>query len=700
MRTRRFGSPMLLAAAAYLILIAAATAQTPPARPSRPVDLYGDPLPAGASARLGTTRFKYPGYRLVGLAFSADGATLIGAGEEQAIYFWDTADGRQLHQLSTAPLSIRGFALSPDGREIAVAGFWYEEAQQTMERQVWILDAETGQRIQTVQRADRSLDRHVMAFTPDCKLLLSLGTEGSLYVDEVTSGKEILRRQVPRDNTPSLALSPDGSTVAISTGPNTGKFLLWKWQGREEPKELAIVENPRRRYDGHLAFSPDGKQLAACLDRADFPIYIWDAETGNVRQRLRPPQPDEYAIGTVLFSPDGKSVLAPGWRRDSGRAVVVHSWNPISGDYQGKLSAPAGGQLAMSRDGRLVASTSDTRVRLWKWPSREEVLPNEATHAGNINRIAVAPGGEIVTASDDGTIRLWDAASSRQLRVLNHEKWIRDAAVSPDGSKLASSGLDNTVRLWDLATGSEIYRLPGHGRLGGVRAVGFSADGKSFVSFGDDFYLREWEVATGKARLEWKIRPNGVNVPDDGDRVDLFGGPRMDRAAVSPDGSLLALSSGKMFLFDCKTGKELHQIENPGSHVMALTFSPDSRYLLASAWAKPVETKLADGRTRFSTGNNNPITLWDTASGQEVNQIMLPDGGVGPVAFSASGKRFAVSAIRPAHQIWIFETATGQKLQTIAGVPCRAWSLCFGSDDKSIIACLADGTAVIWPVNQ
>jgi WD40 repeat protein len=699
MRTHRLGSPILIAAATYLVLIVPATAQTPPGRPSRPVDLYGDPLPPGASARLGTTRFKYPSHRLIGLAFSTDGGTLIGAGEEQAIYFWDTATGRQLHTLSTAPLRGGSFALSPDGRTMALAGTWYDEPQHKMESQVWILDPESGQRIQTIQRGERRVGRLAMAFRPDGKLLFSLGEDGNFCVEEVASGKQILRRQVPRDGSPTLALSPDGSTVAISTGSNTVKFLLWKWQDGEEPKELSLAEDRRQRFSGHVAFSPDGKQLVACVYRAESPIYIWDAETGDLRQRLRVPQPNSYALGTVLVSPDGKTVLAPGWRRDSGRSVVIHSWNLISGEYQGELSAPAGGLLAMSRDGRLLALTSGTSVRLWKWPSREEILPNDATHSGVINRIALAPAGDVVTGSDDGTVRIWDAASSRQLQVMRHEKWVRDAAVSPDGLKVASSSLDDTVRLWNMSTGREIYRLPGHGRVGGVRALGFSGDGNSLVSFGDDFNLRRWDVATANVIREQKLRPTGIKVPQGADPFAAES-RRLDRAAVSPDGSLLALSAGKLFLFDCKTCQELQQIENPGTQVMGLTFSPDSRYLLAGAWGKQVVTKLADGTERFSLDANNPVTLWDTASGKVVRQIILPEGGVGPVVFSASGHRFAVSALRPSHQILVFETATGKKLQSIAGVPCRAWSLCFGRGDRSIIAGLADGTAVIWSLAE
>jgi WD40 repeat protein len=666
-----------------------------PAEPAE-IDLYGDPLPKGASARLGTTRFRRDGDWGKGFALTPDGSLLI-AGSDRAIHCWDTTSGRLARKIDVSPMYIRGFALSCDGKQIAVAGFWHSEDQTRTERQVRILDVATGQLVRTLTRTDSDVDAHQMAFTPDGKLLVSLGTSGLLRIDELASGVEILQEKFARDNSPALALSPDGATIAVSTGANTGKFYLWKWQSGEPPQEVKVA-GTERTYGG-LAFSPDGRQLAASLDHAAHPIQIWEVATGKLLHRLALAEPKAYVHGLLVYASDGQTLAVPGYRSDSSSPAAIHFWNPQTGQYQGRMNT-AGSQLAMSADGRLLAVSSDCGARVWKWPSREEIAPNDQAHRGSVGRLATTRQGEVVTASDDGTIRVWDPITQRQRLLLQHDKWVRDIAVSPDGTHLASSALDDSVRLWDLASGRQIYRLPGHGRMGGTRAVAFAPDGQSFGSFGDDCYLRMWDVRTGKALLEHKLRPTGVKVPDEDGERDERSFFHIDQARFSPDASLFLLSLGKHFVFRPETGRELLAIENRGSHVTALAVSPDNRYLLGSAWGKGQEIKMADGRTLYTTEKNNPITLWNLASGEVVREILLPKGGAGPVAFSPDGRRFAVSSMTPTDRLTIYRTDTGAELQAIEGVPGRTWSLCFTQDGRSLVSGQSDSTALVWKLDD
>src|SRR5262249_52080715 len=93
-----------------------------PAAPDRPrTDQAGDPLPPGATLRLGTGRFRHAGWQKA-LAFMPDGKTLLTKSESNSLRFWETATGKLLGEVETDDFMFRGFALSVDGKRFASVG--------------------------------------------------------------------------------------------------------------------------------------------------------------------------------------------------------------------------------------------------------------------------------------------------------------------------------------------------------------------------------------------------------------------------------------------------------------------------------------------------------------------------------------------------------------------------------------------------
>ena len=109
-------------------------------------------------------------------------------------------------------------------------------------------------------------------------------------------------------------------------------------------------------------------------------------------------------------------------------------------------------------------------MHVWNTQNGQEVAAGAVGHHGEIpQRSRQRRGGRIATAGDDHTVRIWDAATGKELRRFEHGNWVRALAFSSDGRLVASSSLDDTVRLWDVDRGKEVFKLPGHGRLGGWR---------------------------------------------------------------------------------------------------------------------------------------------------------------------------------------------------------------------------------------
>jgi len=89
------------------------------------LDYYGDPLPPGALARLGSIQLRSQNYHS-SLAYSPDGKTLIAVGyADLKAYFWDVATGRQI---KATKCPVWADALTQDGR---VGANWRPSAHPT-----------------------------------------------------------------------------------------------------------------------------------------------------------------------------------------------------------------------------------------------------------------------------------------------------------------------------------------------------------------------------------------------------------------------------------------------------------------------------------------------------------------------------------------------------------------------------------------
>lgn len=652
-------------------------------------DRYGDALPAGTLARLGTVRYRFGE---VTIAFLPDNKTVVSLMGSHAISFWEARTGRLLREIDTSPLTLgdRAYAVSRDAKRLAVGGSLRDDTWgwRTVVR---AYDTASGKELRTFVREPRD-GVHALALSHDGELLFSLGREGNLRIEEVATGAELLRQKVPGDIMASLALSPDGSTLAVACGPNSRKLLVWKWQTNKEPRELKTAD----RVGETLAFSPDGKLLAETSDYSPT-VFLWDVAGGRVAHKLESPGHQPYRHYSLVFSPDGKMVAAAGSTNDRRS---VHLWEPVTGKFLRRLDVGSG-RLAFSPDGTLLAAGS----RVWEFAAGKELSANDEAHRGAVERIVTARDNLVVTASEDHTIRIWDAATGKQRLQLAHDSmigWIRALALSPDGSQLVSSSMrDDRVYLWDALTGNRIYRLAGHGRLGNIAADAvFMPDGKSFLTWGAaDMYLRQWDVRTGKALLEHAIRPTGVRIADEDTEPfqrDMFFdlGP----GCLTPDGKHFILEAiGNFFVFDTATGKEMRKFPSESGSVTRLTVSPDSKLLLASAWGKQVQKKLPDGRTMFST-QNHLVTWWDLATGKRRGEFVLAEAQTAPVAFSPDGKSFAVASSRPDHCIRLVELATGRELRKFTGFRGRVSSLAFMPDGKRLVAGMQDTTALVWDV--
>lgn len=653
----------------------------PPSKPDgaepHATDRFGDPLPPGAVARMGTHRLRHPGV-VEAVTFSSDSAILVAAGEDQTIRLWDRATGKEIRQLTGHRGPVTAVALSPDGKTLASA---------SRDQTLILWEMATGKELGRC--AGHQGEVWSVVFSPDGKALLSGGQDRTVRVWDARMGKEIRQLQGSKGGVSSLALSPDGKTLATASSERgqggAGLDLpirLWDVDAGKEVRQLSGHQS----VITSVVFSPDGKGLAAASSElgpaGPVPtIRLWSVVTGE--------EDKQWTLqGTnllrVAFAPDGKNLaavvlsttkadLAPNFTvrlldADNGAEVKR------LGTFPFKVSC-----LAFSSDGKQLAAGGGNKVlSLWELATGK-ALHEEGSHQLHVTSVAFSPDGKtLFSASYDATIRAWDVATGKEtLRFNGHEGMVRSIAVSRDGKLLVSGGgtLSNTreksLRLWDVATGKERdWATKG---LGLVSMVAFSGDGKTVATAGAlvekltiGQVIQLWDVDTGKEICS-------IPMPGGGGYT----------IALSPDGKTLATAgAGKdhwIRLWDTGTRKECGRCEGHEAEVLCLAFS-------------------ADGRTLASAGRDRTIRLWETATGKERGKLEGHKDPVNAVVFAPDGQRLASGSSDRTIRLW--DVATGKEVLRRTGHESGIKALGFSPDGTRLATGSFDTTILVWDVNH
>ncbi|MGH7222450.1 MAG: WD40 repeat domain-containing protein, partial [Gemmataceae bacterium] len=220
-----------------LLMGSSAWSAPPEAHHKERADRYGDPLPTGAVARMGSVLF-YHGTPCTKLAFSPDGRILAVSG--------GGGNGFNIIAPSETHNCIR------------------------------LLDTATGRQLRQLQGHSNT---KYLRFSPDGKCLFSKGRDaGQLQVIKVwnvATGK-VLHRLIGQ------TLSHDGQTLLVRVRGEDSVTI--RFVNIATGKELRRISVPATmQFWFQLVSAPDDKTLAGDVGGS---IYIWDAATGKVLHRL------------------------------------------------------------------------------------------------------------------------------------------------------------------------------------------------------------------------------------------------------------------------------------------------------------------------------------------------------------------------------------------------------------------------------
>jgi WD40 repeat protein len=263
---------------------------------------------------------------------------------------------------------------------------------------------------------------------------------------------------------------------------------------------------------------------------------------------------------------------------------------------------------------------------------------------------------------------LWHMPAAAHARAELYEFY--SVIHSPDARHVASSMPDGRILIFDVATGQLAQEL----RIGSkpVYAIAFHPAGEWLAAADADGRV----VVFARDPATGRVKDNSEQLADYPDYVGSV--------AFSPDGETLAVSAGRVHLFQVAGWKPVGEMEGqPSKSPSFLSFSPDGRTILtASPLFEDLFVRAWDVPTRKLR-----TTLLDMDAMNEVFTAWSPDGSV-----------VACSTLQG--QIRLRDGKSLRLIHTLHGHTSVVMAVTFTPDGSQLVSTSADGTLRVWDVNR
>lgn len=655
------------------VLFASLLTRSIAAEPPR-VDLFGDPLPERAIARMGTVRFRVdiptpmPRYSPDGKQIACMGLVWTGS-EPNQIQIIDSATGRQSQRLGGAKAGIRDFYWSPDSYTAAVASMstgdkarlsdfcWSADSRRIAaidSHKLLVWDVATGKRL---QRISAHFDLwwptplSNLAWLPNVDSIAVTDRDGYVHLCDLSLARFRKAFETGIEAPTALAVSPDGKRLAIGS-----KDEVAVWDVASEKRLWR--KRPTAELFYRLVFVGAGELLAAPYGENE--IVLWETATGQKRTTLRDERFKD--ILDVAASRDGRFIAGKSiwygacvWDVDS-RACV--QWLDQDGFH-----------LDFSPDGRTLAS-ANYRITRFDVASGQETSIASA-HKSHAHSVAVTPDGKTaISVGEDEAIRYWNIASGRQIKT--HAGRL-PMALLPDGKRLVFRDAEQLV-VFDMATETVVQRLD----VGEIYSLAVSTSGATVAVSGRKNGVRLFNLVDGQSTI---VHPTHF-------------APEM---AFSPDGKTLVWTryhEDGLQMWDIDRQAEAPAVDWRASYLSALVFSPDGTQLALSERgpsgaadlnsARLTIGRIKDGKRDWTMGKFG----WLSAT------AISPDGTLIATANNPAGSAVA----RDRAMIQVRDFRTGKLLFHLRGHTGIIRSLAFTPDGAKLISASQDTTLLVWDV--
>jgi len=494
-------------------------------------------------------------------------------------------------------------------------------------------------------------------------LVLASGLQDGAVIRlwDMESGKLV---RTFHQNAAGLALSPDGSRMAVGDGHHV---FLWDTISGERKGDVEGI--------GPVAFVPDGRRLAvATYDE----MVFYDLEGLNPERTIRV---GDLGASALSFSADGRRFAALGgggqvqtFETETGRRLGTAAGHDPSDGINSNI-------VEVSPDGKLVATSDGFHVHVFDVSSGRKICSpfggSQHSHHETLDALSFSVDGKLLLGALNaggpsvGAVVVWRASDGAELRRFKAPYASSHLAVSPEGRTFIAASFYGTGR-FDLQSGARLDTL---GRRFDVPVAADPSSLAIGIARGSGWI---WEAAHGTRLLgaplgaPWYAPPPGL-LPTRG----------AEHVAFSGDGSKVAFAANAdLVVHDRGTGRELLRLGiGPGS---AGGHGPFSPFALNQ-----------EGTLLACTTMEGTVELWDVRQHRLAHLVhLLPQDKfvhVNELVFSGNGVALAVAISTQERAIVLARVTDGRVLWS---APSRGVlggsSLAFSPDGAALVA--ADGT--------
>jgi WD40 repeat protein len=400
----------------------------------------------------------------------------------------------------------------------------------------------------------------------------------------------------------------------------------------------ATVTASSARVSSTMAVARQGQLLA--LAGSDCIIRVIDLSLGKVVSQWTIPT-TSYPL--LAFTADGSTIA---WV-EQGSAIHLRDWAARRDTKVLKVSAGQVNNLALSADGKLLATTHADTLGIILWDTRTgkrirrycEEQPQGISFAS----VALSDDGRTLIGQTQGKVVAWETDSIEQKLAIEDSTFIQ-FAVSPDSKLVAALNQNGDVKVYRREGGKLLYALENLRQT--TTALAFSHDGKTLAVGAKTGRVRLWDLTTGKEKLlggSWGLpaqmagfNRSGEVVTVAADRVTRWSMrsgkavkhlpldlPTIAHVALSSDGQTVAVGAinGEVRILDLVNNVQRCSLPGGAEELGPFTLSPDGRLAARLGIAGKASVRLYDAQT----GKQRLLHTLDSNSLASVVLLFSPD---------------------------------------------------------------------------